>query len=95
MCCVQPAQFCLMAACLVACSQDICKLRADALGQQHPDVAAAHTAAGLALAELGDSDRAMQELQAAKSLLRQAAGAKQQLQLVEQAEKQVSCSGGR
>lgn len=75
--------------------QDICKLRADTLGQQHPDVAAAHTAAGLALAELGDSDRAMQELQAAKSLLRQAAGAKQQLQLVEQAEKHVSCSGGR
>ncbi|WIA32992.1 hypothetical protein OEZ86_006151 [Tetradesmus obliquus] len=75
--------------------QDICKLRADALGQQHPGAAAAHTAAGLALAELGDSDRAMQELQAAKSLLRQAAGAKQQLQLVEQAEKQVSCRGGR
>jgi hypothetical protein len=80
---------------VLGCLQDICKLRGEALGQQHPDVAAAHTAAGLALAELGDSERAMQELQAAKSLLQQAAGAKQQLQLVAQAEKHVSCSGGR
>jgi hypothetical protein len=37
----------------------------------------------------------MQELQAAKSILQQAAGAKQQLQLVAQAEKHVLCNGGR
>ena len=75
--------------------QDICKLRAGSLGQQHPDVAAAHTAAGLALAELGDSEPAMQELSAAKTVLQQASGAKQLLHLVEQAEKHVSCGGGR
>lgn len=80
---------------LTTCMQDICKLRSEALGAQHPDVAAAHTATGLALAELGEADRALQELEAAKCLLQQAAGTKQQLQLVEEAAKHVSSSGAR
>lgn len=56
------------------------------LGPQHPEVTAAQVATGLALAELGETHRAVQQLQAAKAVLRNTAGPKQQLQLVEQAE---------
>lgn len=75
--------------------QDICRLRSGVLGPQHPEVAAAQTATGLALAELGETQRAVQQLQMAKAVLQQAAGPKQQLQIVEQAEARVSGGRGR
>lgn len=75
--------------------QDICRMRSDVLGPQHPDIAAAHTTAGLALAELGETQRAVQQLHAAKAVLQQSAGSQQQLQLLERAELRVSGGGGR
>eukprot|EP00879_Flechtneria_rotunda_P021672 GHRR01022849.1.p3 GENE.GHRR01022849.1~~GHRR01022849.1.p3 ORF type:complete len:126 (-),score=46.58 GHRR01022849.1:42-419(-) len=84
---------CMLYFMTLACVQDICKLRSDVLGSQHPDVAASHTAAGLALIELGETERAVQALQTAKGLLQRDARQEQQLKLVEQAERQVSTGG--
>lgn len=59
-------------------TQDIASLRAEQLGASHPQVAAVHLVASLALLELGEEQRAAQELAAARQVLSAAAAGQQQ-----------------